>query len=269
MRLVSFDPYRCLDIPGITYLKPELIFRHKAEIQSADWILYPEYWQINSLVYGLNKRIFPSVNSYHLGHDKIEMTRAFWMVCPQHVPETLIRPATPAAIEEIEVTLDFPFIAKEARNSMGRGVHLIEDRRMLRDYAAANQVLYMQEYLPIKKDLRVVYVGDRVVSAYWRVGREGSHLNNVAQGGEIDMQDIPPQALTLVETLCRQLGINHAGFDVAEVGGHFYLLEFNPLFGTQALLQQQVPLGRIILDYLQRHTPHPTEPEPPVFRLTA
>lgn len=252
MRLVSFDPYRCLDIPGVSYLKPELIFRHRAEIEAADWVLFPEYWQVNSLVYGLRKRIFPSVASYHLGHDKIEMTRAFWMVCPQHVPHTVILPATPAAIEEIEASFEFPFIAKEPRNSMGRGVHLIEDRRMLRDYAAANDVLYVQEYLPIDRDLRVVCVGGRVISAYWRVGREGSHLNNVAQGGTIDTRDIPQGALTLVETLCRQLGIDHAGFDVAVAGGHYYLFEFNPLFGTQALLQQRIPLGRIILDYLER-----------------
>ena len=95
------------------------MFRHKDEIKEADWILFPEYWQVNSLAYGLRKRIFPSLASYHLGHDKIEMTRAFWALCPEHMPHTVILPATPSAIEQVQNDFDYPFIAKEVRNSMG------------------------------------------------------------------------------------------------------------------------------------------------------
>ena len=107
MRLITFDALRCLDIPGSRYIKPELMFRHKDEIEQADWILFPEYWQVNALVYGLQKRIFPSLATYHLGHDKIEMTRAFWAVCPEHIPQTMILPPTPGSIEQV---LDQPGI---------------------------------------------------------------------------------------------------------------------------------------------------------------
>jgi ribosomal protein S6--L-glutamate ligase len=108
MRLIAFDALRCLDIPGTRYIKPELMFRHKDEIKQADRVLFPEYWQVNSLAYSLQKRIFPSLGSYHLGHDKIEMTRAFWALCPEHVPHTAILPATPASSRRCWTALPIP-----------------------------------------------------------------------------------------------------------------------------------------------------------------
>lgn len=253
MRLISFNPYRSLEIGNAAYIKPEAFYEYLPEIKAADWLLFPEYWQINVLLYGLHKRIFPSPASYYLGHDKVEMTRAFWAVCPQHVPLTLIRGASASTQEEILDTLLLPCVAKEVRNSMGRGVHLINSRKELAAYADGNEVLYVQELLPIQRDLRVVWVGDEVVTAYWRQAPEGGFHNNVAQGGDICFDGVPPAALALVAGVARQLGINHAGFDLAEVAGHFYFLEFNTFFGNQALSTQGINLGQQVLQYLQNH----------------
>jgi len=264
MRLVSFNPYRSLGIPGVTYVKPELMFRQREEILAADWVLFPEYWQVNALSYGLRKRIFPSLASYHLGHDKVEMTRAFWSLVPQHVPETCIAASCESGMAEVLERFSFPFVLKEPRNAMGRGVHLVHDRSALRTHAAANAVLYVQELLPIHRDLRVVYVADAVVCAYWRQGTR-DFRNNVSQGGEVSFDDVPEAPLRLVETLARALGIDHAGFDVAEVNGHWYLLEFNTLFGNEALNGRGIRLGGIIHSYLERSLQGPVDPrEPPL-----
>lgn len=248
MRLISFNAFRTLDIPGAHYLKPEHYLRSLDLVRRAEWLLYPEYWQVNSLVYGLKRRIFPSLATYHLGHDKIEQTRAFMTVAPQHVPWTEILPSTDAAIEQVLETFDFPFVAKVVRSSMGEGVFLIESRRDFLDYAQRNDILYVQEYLPIERDLRVVWVGDEVVSAYWREQSNGFH-NNVARGGVIAFDAIPPAALELVRHVAVSLGIDHAGFDVAVVQGHCYLIEFNVLFGLDGLNRQGVRVG----DYVKRH----------------
>ena len=267
MRLITFDALRCLDIPDTHYIKPELMFRHKSEIKEADWILFPEYWQVNSLTYSLQKRIFPSLGSYHLGHDKIEMTRAFWALCPENVPHTLILPATPSSVELVLDSFAFPFIAKEVRNSMGRGVHLMESRSDFDAYCRHNDVLYVQEYLPIKRDLRIVYVGEQIIGAYWRNGREGAYRNNVSQGGEIDYEDIPQAALDLVARVAAALNVNHAGFDVAVMGDRYYLLEFNTLFGSEGLHRRNISVGKHIWEFLRKNSPQPTIP--PNLRLSA
>lgn len=266
MKLVSFNALKTLHINEAHYIKPEHFFKEKDIIKEADWILYPEYWQVNSLVYGLKKKIFPNISTYHLGHNKIEMTRALNTVCPQNMPYTEILSNTPINQEYILDVFSFPFIGKEVKSSMGYGVHLIEDKKQFRSYCEGNDVLYIQEKLPINRDMRITYLGDEIIASYWRVGGENSFKNNVAQGGTISYDNIPQEALTLVDKIAKELDINHAGFDVAEVDGHYYFFEFNVFFGTKGLIDKSIKLDELILRYLQKHTPsfHPNSPFPRV-----
>ncbi|MCF6410441.1 ATP-grasp domain-containing protein [Pseudalkalibacillus salsuginis] len=251
MKIVTFNPFRTIGLPGVRYIKPELMFREQASIKDADVILFPEHWQVNSLVYGLKKTIFPSVESIHLGYDKVEMTRALWTVCPAHVPYTEILGNSKSNIDHILETFPFPFVAKEPRNSMGRGVFLINSREDFLEYARNNTTLYVQEFLEMDRDLRVCIVGEEVIAAYWRSG-EGQFHNNVSQGGKISILDIPEEAIKLTIGIAKQLNINHAGFDLALVDGQIYFLEFNTLFGNEALRSQEINIQEKIFQYLLR-----------------
>ncbi len=247
---VSFDPLRTIEIPGVITVKPEQWLNRKNIIMQAEYVLFPEYWQVNVLVYAWKKHIFPSINSFHLGHDKVEMTRAFQAICPESTPNTLILGQTETAMEKVLDEFSFPFVAKDIRNSMGLGVYLVENRKDFMNYYNTNQVLYIQEYLPIKKDLRLVLVGEKVVAAYWRKAAEGRFHNNVSSGGSVSFENIPEEAVLLVEKFARKTGINHAGFDVAEVNGCYYFLEYNIRFGTRALTDRGIHLGHWIDSYL-------------------
>lgn len=251
MRLVSFDPFRSLNIPGVTVLKPEHWLAHRDTLRAADAVLFPEFWQLDALQYALGCRIFPSPATMRLGHDKIAMTRALEAAFPAWTPLTLIRANTPAGREEILDILPFPFVMKTPRESMGRGVRLVADRAAFVEWCNVHDVLYAQEYLPIRRDLRVVWVGDAVVTAYWRQGVDG-FLNNVAQGGEVSFDDVPSGALDAVAAVARGLGIDHAGFDVAWLDGHPYVLEFNVRFGNQALTTRGIRVEQHIHAWLVR-----------------
>jgi ribosomal protein S6--L-glutamate ligase len=269
MKLISFDALRTYNMSSAHYIKPENLFKEKEKVKEADWILFPKYWQINTLVYGLKKNIFPNISTYHLGHNKVEMTRAFMAVCPENTPYTEILSNTPNNQELILDTFSFPFIAKEIKNSMGNGVFLIQNPKEFKNYCRQNDVLYVQEKLPINRDIRITYVGDEIVGAYWRIGSENNFKNNVAQGGTISYDNISADALLLVESIAKTLGINHAGFDVAEVDGHYYILEFNVFFGTRGLLDMGVNLSEIILKYLKSHPSNiPTDPIFPFPRIS-
>lgn len=263
MRLVSFDAIRTFDVPGVHPLKAEHWFRERERVRAADWVLYPEYWQVNPLVYAWKKRIFPSMSSYHLGHDKIEMTRAFEAVCPANTPFTRILPATASGVEQILDEFSFPCVAKEVRSSMGEGVFLIESPADLRGYAATHDILYVQELLPIRRDLRIVVIGREAVSGYWREAAPGRFHNNVARGAAVSFDDIPESAVGLVSSFACELGIDHAGFDIAVLDGHCFLLEFNVRFGTQALNARGIRLGEHILEYLHAQATPPLEPATP------
>ncbi len=261
MRLVSFDIFRTLGFPDTTVLKPEQFLGHRETLTEADWVLFPEYWQLNALVHGLKCRVFPSVASYRIGHDKVEMTRAFQAVAPEHTPWTLIEPNGPEERERIWNTLSCPFVAKLPKASMGEGVWLIENREDWRRYCEISPVLYAQEYLPIDRDVRVVVVGKRVITAYWRTRADQGFYNNVARGGRIDRSPVPAVVTDLALKLAIDLEVDHAGFDIALVGGYPFVLEFNRLFGNQGLGQGS-ELREAILDYLVSHT-EPEDPEGP------
>jgi len=250
MNFVTFNPFKTIGIPHTRYIKPENMLAEESVIRGANWLLFPEYWQVNSLVYGWQKRIFPSISTYHLGHDKVEMTRFFQAVVPENTPYTIIKGNYPGVKKEILNEFSYPFIAKKVRSSEGNGVYLINNEAELDKYLAENSILYIQEYLPLDRDLRVVIVGDKIFSAYWRIGKSGDFRNNLAQGGEISYQNIPAPALELVERVARKAGINHAGFDVAYAGGNYYLLEFNVFFGNRGLSGKTQELANHIYRYL-------------------
>ncbi|MDV2685305.1 RimK family alpha-L-glutamate ligase [Alkalihalophilus lindianensis] len=251
MNFVTFNPFRTIGIPGIKYVKPEHLFDEREKINEADVCLFPENWQVNALVYGMKKNIFPSIQSIQLGFNKIEVTRALWSVCPEHVPFTQILGRSEESIQKVLRDFTFPFVAKEIRNSMGKGVFLIHNEVEFRDYAENNPTLYVQEYLEIDRDLRVCFVGDEVIASYWRINENNSFHNNVAQGGKISFEDIPEEAVELVSKTARSLGIDHAGFDLVFANGKMYFLEFNTLFGNQGFHQLGISIEQKIHTYLQ------------------
>ena len=265
MKFVSFDAFRTLHFPPHTVIKPESMLRHQQDIAAADWVLYPPYWLINSLVFGLNARIFPNLPTYLMGHNKVEMTRAFELVAPAHTPFTLIRANTRENAEQIWDTMPTPFVAKLIKSSMGEGVFLIEEKAQWQSYCRQADVLYAQEHLPIDRDLRIVLVGDEIIAGYWRMQSPYSFHNNISRGGDMVEGIVPPAAEALVRLLSARLGINHAGFDIAMVGDHPYVLEFNRLFGNKGLGANGVNLADIIVQYLQRqqHSHGPTTPDSP------
>lgn len=261
-RLVSFDPYQTLGMAGVTPMKPEEMFRRRAEVAAADWVLFPEEWQLPALVYALKCRIFPSVPSYRLGQDKVQFTRALWALVPEHVPDTLILPATPEGAEQALEHFWLPLVVKEPRSAMGVGVHRVESRRELLALLPRLSLLYAQEHLDIDRDLRVVWVGEGVAAAYWRVGGDGFH-HNLARGAAVDFGDVPPEPLALVARVATALGIDHGGFDLARVGSHWYFLEVNLRFGNAGLRQAGVRTAPLILDYLAARTPQDDPNLPP------
>ncbi len=130
MKLISFDALRTLHLPAVHYLKPEQLFEYRDRIAAADWVLFPEYWQLPPLLYSLQARIFPSPASYQIGHSKTETTRTFQALAPEHLPFTLIEANTPENAERVWARMPLPFVAKIPRSSMGQGVFLIEYNRL-------------------------------------------------------------------------------------------------------------------------------------------
>lgn len=200
-------------------------------IREAEKIYYPTTFYAE-LFDAVGKSTFPSYHTYKCAQDKVKQSALFHLAGLPHPKTRVFYGRRQKA--KIRQHFDFPMVAKEPRGSaMGRGVRLIHDDAELEDYTAGRHMVYIQRYLPIDRDIRVVVVGGRVVHAYWRIAREGEFRTNVAQGGRIRLEDVPPAACRLAVAAARTCRWDDVGIDICCHDGVYHILEANMKYGRE------------------------------------
>jgi ribosomal protein S6--L-glutamate ligase len=223
----------------------------RQKIYDAECILYPS---LNYAQYftTMGKKIFPSVETYLYAGQKMKQTTLFNMLSMPH-PRTTIY--LKREFERIENEFPFPFIAKIPRaSSRGRGVFKITDSAQLGDYLEKTKFAYIQEYLPHERDLRVVLINYQPVLAYWRRLGPGDFRTNVYQGGEIDFDNIPDDAMSLARECARKCKFNDVGLDLLQSKGNWYVIEANMQYGREGLKKKNMVLKEVIREKLMAGT---------------
>ncbi len=198
-------------------------------IRQAAKIYYPSSFYAE-LFDAVGKDIFPSIHTYRCAQDKIKQTALFQLIRIDH-PRTRVFYGVRQR-QSITEHFDFPFIGKQPRGSaMGRGVFLIRDRDDLQAYLQHGEPAYIQDYLPVDRDIRVVIIGERIVHAYWRIAPPNDFRCNVALGGDICLDPVPPRALDLALYTARACGWNDVGIDLIVYNGRYYVIEGNMKYG--------------------------------------
>ncbi len=143
----------------------------------------------------------------------------------------------------------FPFIAKIPRGSaQGNGVFLIRNPADLAGYLSRKNPAYIQEYLPLNRDIRVVVIGKTVALAYWRIALAGRFQTNISQGGEICLNPVPAAALELALTTAQKCGWDDVGIDIVESRGRFLVLEGNMKYGTKGFQKAGINYKQLLCD---------------------
>jgi ribosomal protein S6--L-glutamate ligase len=200
-------------------------------IRCAPKIYYPTAFYAD-LFDALGKPTFPSYHTYKCVQDKIKQTALLQIARLPH-PRTRVFYGKRQK-EKIKGYFCYPFIAKEARGSaMGRGVYLIGNDADLNAYTRNRHVAYIQQYLPIDRDIRVVIVGREVIHAYWRVAPDGEFRTNVAVGGKISLDSVPDGALRLAREAARVCRWDDVGIDICSHNDDYLILEANMKYGKE------------------------------------
>lgn len=216
---------------------------HLALIRQAQTIYYPTD-AFAAMFHGQGKRVFPSLESHLYDGDKIKQTTLFKALGLSH-PRTRIFYGRQR--EHILRYFSYPFVAKKARGSArGQGVYLIKDQAGLEAYLAAHQPAYIQEYLPIDGDVRVVIIGFEPVCAYWRLAPPGEFRSNLARGARVEFEGVPKAAVELAAETARLANLDEVGVDVALVEGRPYLLEFNVKYGHEGPRQAGIDVAELV-----------------------
>ena len=216
-------------------------------ITEADIILYPtlNYAQFFTT---MGKRIFPSVETYLYADEKIKQTTLFYML---ELPHPRTRIYYPLHHGDILKDFTFPFIAKLPRASaQGKGVFRIDSEEDLEAYLGMTKVAYAQEYLPHRRDLRIVLINCEPVLAYWRECAPGDFKSNLYQGGSINFEDIPEEPLLRAVETAEKCRFNDVGLDFIEYNGKWYLIEANMKYGRKGLEIKGMDLKQILREKL-------------------
>jgi ribosomal protein S6--L-glutamate ligase len=212
-------------------------------ISSAEIILYPtlNYAQFFTT---MEKKIFPSLETYLYADEKIKQTNLFHML---GIPHPRTRVYYHLHHKDIIEEFSFPFVAKLARRSArGRGVFKIHHAVELKNYLDLTRVAYIQEFLPHDRDLRVVLIKYRPVLAYWRIRRPDNFRTNLSQGGKISFDDIPREGIRLAQDCARKCKFDDVGLDLINCRGKWYVIEANMKYGRKGLLMKGLELKKII-----------------------
>jgi ribosomal protein S6--L-glutamate ligase len=222
---------------------------HELELlRKAPKIYYPTLPFAHEFVL-LGKDLFPSLSSYYYAGDKVRQTQLFTMMGLSHPKTRIYYPRHHTFILQ---DFSFPFIAKMPRScDSGRGVYLVRNQEELRRYLLKTRIAYIQEYLPISRDIRVVVIQYRVILAYWRKAAEGEFRTNVALGGEIEFADVPPQAVELALEVARRCDFNDIGIDILIHKGQCYVLEANLNYGRHGFRQAGLEPKKIYAQLLE------------------
>ena len=204
-------------------------------LREAPIVYYPTTFYAE-LFDAMGKATFPSYHNYKCVQDKIKQTALLTMLDIPH-PRTRVYYGKHQK-SKIRDQFDFPLIAKTPRGSaLGRGVFLIKDHDALQRYCDQHPVAYIQEYLPIDRDIRIVVIGGQIVHAYWRKSREGDFRTNVFCGGQILLDDVPAAARELALHTARACQWNDVGIDICQDDGRYYVIEANMKYGREGFRQ--------------------------------
>jgi ribosomal protein S6--L-glutamate ligase len=213
-------------------------------IRSAEKIYYPSSYYAD-MFDAMGKKTFPHPNTYRFAQDKIKQTTLFHLLGIP-TPKTLMFYGIRKAAKIVQ-HFSYPFIGKIPRGSaLGRGVFLIHNREELDMYCGLTKTAYIQEYMPIQQDIRVVVIGTEFVHAYRRVASVGEFRCNVAAGAKIEFEGISSEAVQLAKYTATRCQWDDVGIDVCEWRGRYYVIEANMKYGKEGFRQAGIDYAALM-----------------------
>jgi ribosomal protein S6--L-glutamate ligase len=160
-----------------------------------------------------------------------------------------------------------PFVFKFDWGGEGTNVYFVETKnqyqymmRMAADYEQTGQKGFLfQEYIPTQqKSLRVVVIGEKMISYWRRQPKRDRFGTTISQGAVIDKDSDPElqdAARTATQSFCLKTGINLAGIDIlfSAAGNECkpLFLEINYFFGRRGLGGSEM-YYQLLIDQIKR-----------------
>lgn len=134
-----------------------------------------------------------------------------------------------------------PVIIKLLEGSLGMGVILAETHKtavsIIRAFRGANVNILVQQFVAESAgtDLRAFVVGDEVVAAMKRTGKEGEFRSNLHRGGHAEPIELTEQEKDIALRAARCIGLGVSGVDLLRAAHGPVVLEVNSSPGIEGI----------------------------------
>lgn len=181
--------------------------------------------------------VYPTSHETLLWENKLHMHNMFNEL-NIHQPETIfITPKT----ELDSIPLKYPFLIKEPHSSSSMGLYkvnsLIELNEVIEQKKpfSRNNALLAQKIIDMRKDVRVILVGGKIMLHYWRINLADEWKPTATgYGSKVDFEYFPEKWKDYIIAEFKKLNITTGGFDVTwdkdDLETEPYFLEISPFY---------------------------------------
>ena len=176
------------------------------------------------------------------------------------LPVTVFAHKTSNAEEIVKLAGGAPVVIKLLEGTQGIGVVLGETAKaaesIIEAFGGVNTNILVQEYIQEAngEDLRCIVIGDRVVAAMKRRGREGDFRSNLHRGGTAKAAKITPGERSTAIRAAKAMGLNVCGVDMLRSNHGPVVLEVNSSPGLEGVeAASGVDVAGEIVDFIEKN----------------
>ncbi|WP_129714883.1 RimK family alpha-L-glutamate ligase [Pedobacter sp. SYP-B3415] len=162
-------------------------------------------------------RIFPSKHELSFWENKARMHEAF-RAAGVHEPLSQICTNPVALLADHP---PFPFLIKSEHSCASQGLYKIESTEQLinlvkdKQFMRENKTVIVQELINMRRDLRVILVGNEVVSHYWRINLAKEWKPTAtSKGSRVDFDNFPEKWRQHIQDTFASLKLTTGAFDI-------------------------------------------------------
>lgn len=176
------------------------------------------------------------------------------------LPTTSFAHITTKPAEILDMVGGAPVVIKLLEGTQGIGVVLGETQAaaesMIQAFGGLKANILVQEFIKEAggTDIRCLVIGDKVVAAMKRTGKEGDFRSNLHQGGSADMVKISPEERSTAVRSAKIMGLNVAGVDMLRSNNGPVVMEVNSSPGLEGVeAASGIKVAEKIIEYIEKH----------------
>ncbi len=153
-----------------------------------------------------------------------------------------------------------PLVIKLLEGTQGIGVVLAETHNaaesVIEAFRGLKTNILVQEFIKEAdaKDIRCFVVGNKVIAAMMRVGKEGDFRSNIHRGGTVQKVKITPEERSTAVRAAKIMGLNVAGVDILRANHGPVVMEVNSspgLRGIETATEKNV--AQMIIEFIEKN----------------